>query len=182
MKIFSGSFSTALRRQAEQRLQHVVGSFQAPAARVSLASYLPCGWFANRFFQTSRLPGTCGRPFGLDPQTRGQQHHVRIGAEHRPRRTGTGHLAADRQVEALHARGLGQIIVHRTVDARQRIEVAGQPAIVLGDQLLEERGALVRRRAQPDPPRPPRSAAPPGTTALPSRISNMPPKKSSTCA
>ncbi len=83
----------------------------------------------------------------IDPQAGGQQHHIGVGAEDRTGRTRAGHLSADRRIEALHARGLGQVCLHRTVDARQRIEVAGQPAIVPCGQLFQKHGALVGRRA-----------------------------------
>ncbi len=52
-----------------------------------------------------------------------------------------------RGVEALHAGGFGEVILHRAVDARQGVVEAGQPAIVLTDQLVEELGALIRRSA-----------------------------------
>ena len=104
MKIFSGSFSTALRHSAKSASSTSSGSFQVVARRVSLPSYLPCGWLTKRFFQTSRLPGMCGLPFGVDAQPRGQQHHVGVRAEHRARRTGSGDASADRGVETLHAR------------------------------------------------------------------------------
>ena len=51
----------------------------------------------------------------IQAQPRGQQHHVGVGAEHRARRAGTGHFAADGSVEALQALRFGEIILHRAV-------------------------------------------------------------------
>ena len=107
----------------------------------------------NRFFQTSRPPGRCGLPFGIQAQPRGQQQHVGVGAEHRTRRTGAGDLAANRRVEALHALRLGQVILDRTVDARQRIVVAGQPAVVAAPSASRRTAApLSGRRRRPARP------------------------------
>jgi len=88
MKILSGSFSTDLRHSAKKGLQYVVRLFQPAAERVEFAVV-----FALRVTHEQVLPdlqaaGDVGLSAGLDLQPRGQQHHIRIGAEHRPRRSG----------------------------------------------------------------------------------------------
>ena len=93
------------------------------------------------------LPGMHGLPLGVDAQPRGEQHHVGVGAEDRARGPGAGDTAAHRRVKALHADGIGEVFLDRTVDARQGVVEAGQPAVVLDQQLLEERRALIGRSA-----------------------------------
>ena len=66
--------------------------------------------------------------------------------------TGTGDAAAHGGVEALHAHRIGEVILHRALDAGQGVVEAGQPAIVLGHELVEERGALIGRGAGQLPP------------------------------
>src|ERR1035438_6485783 len=79
----------------------------------------------------------------IKAQPRSEQHHVGIGAENRARRAGAGNLATDGLIEALQTVGISEIIQHRSVggiirDSLEGIEVAGQPAVVLGDQTFEE--------------------------------------------
>ena len=144
MKIFSGSLSTGLRHSANNASTTSSGSFQLAAARLSFASYLPLGFLMNSSFQTSMSPGMWTLPVGIDVQPRGQQHHLRVGPENGTRRTGRGYAAANRGIKTLHARRIGQVVLDRTVDARQCIVQARQPAVVLHHQLLEELRALVR--------------------------------------
>ena len=182
MKIFSGSFSTALRQRANSASSTSSGSFQVVAELGQLAVVLALRMVDEEVLPDFQAAGDVRLAVGIQAQPRGEQHHVGVGAEHRPRRTGTGDAAAHGGVEALHARRIGEVLLHRAVDAGQRVVEAGQPAIVLGHQLVEERGALIGRSAGQLGPGRRRRAGRPGTTALPSRISNMPPKKSSTCA
>ena len=147
MKIFSGSFSTALRHRAKRASSTSSGSFQVVARRVSLPSYLPCGWLDEQVLPHVQAAGDVRLAIGIQAQARGEQHHVGVRPEDRAGRTGAGDAAAHGGVEALHAGGLGEVLRDRAVNARQGVVEAGQPAIVLADELVEELGALVRRSA-----------------------------------
>ena len=166
MKIFSGSFSTALRQSAKSASRTSSGSFQVVARRGQLAVVLALRMIDEQVLPDIQAAGDVRLAVGVDAQPRGEQHHVGVGAEDRTRRTGTGDAAAHRGVEALHARGVGQVILHRTLNARQGVVEAGEPAIVLGHQLVEERGALVGRCAGKFGPRRPRTRWPPGHHGL----------------
>src|SRR5262249_46130969 len=65
------------------------------------------------------------------------------GPEYRACGTRACDAAADSRVEALHTRGFGKVILHRTLYAGERIVETGEPAIVLGYEFVEEGGALI---------------------------------------
>src|SRR5258708_5653769 len=108
-------------------------------------------------FHTTRQAGTS---VCIQTEARGEQHHVGVGAKHRPGGTGTRDLAPDRGIESLHPFRLGEIRLHGTVDAHQRIEEAGYPAVILGNQALKKLGAFVRGDSDEFAPRFLRSRAP----------------------
>src|SRR5581483_10851428 len=95
-------------------------------------------------FQTA---GNRGVSVRVEAETRGQQQHVAVSAKYRSSRSRAGYSAADRRVKTLQARRLRQIILHRSTDAQQRVEIAGQPAIVFSDEMVEERRSILRAGA-----------------------------------
>ena len=133
--------------EREEGFQHVVRLFPTGGQFGQLAVVLALRMVQEEVAPHFQAAGNVGLAVGVHAQARGEQHHVGVGAEHRAGGTGTGDAAADRGVEALHAHGVGQVILHRTLYAGERVEEAGEPAIVLGHQLVEERGALIGRGA-----------------------------------
>ena len=77
----------------------------------------------------------------IEAQAGGEQHHIGVAAEDGARGAGAGDLAANGVVETLHALGVGEVILDGTVDAGEGVVIAGEPTVVLGDQLFEESGA-----------------------------------------
>ena len=75
---------------------------------------------------------------GVQPEPRGEQHHVGVGAKHRPRRSRAGDAAAHGGIEALQARGIHQVVANRSVKAGHCVEQAGQPAVIPRDEPLEK--------------------------------------------
>ena len=133
--------------EGEEGFQHVVGLFPAGGQFGELAVVLALRMVQEEVAPHFEAAGNVGLAVGVHAQARGEQHHVGVGAEDGAGRTGTGDAAADGGVEALHARGVGEVILDRTLYAGERVVEAGEPAIVLGHQLVEERGALVGRGA-----------------------------------
>ena len=121
-----------------------------------------------------------GTAIRIEPQAGGEQQHVGVGAEHRASRPGTGYFAADSLVETFHALGLGEVILDGAIgrvvgDAGKGVEIAGQPAIVLGNQAFEKRTGLIGRNTDQVGPGFFRARAARHNRALPLRIWNMPP-------
>ena len=83
-------------------------------------------------------------PVRLKPQTSGQQHHVRVGAEHRAGRAGASDSSADRAIKTLQAILLSEVIADGTVHAAERIEITRGPSVVFHHQLLNKGRALLR--------------------------------------
>ena len=133
--------------EGEERFEHVVGLFPAGGQLGEFAVVLALGMIEEEVAPDFQAAGDVGLAVGVHAQARGEQHHVGIGAEDRAGRAGTGDAAADRGIEALHARRVGQVILGRSLYTGESVVQAGEPAIVLGHQLVEERGALVGRSA-----------------------------------
>src|SRR5712692_5145542 len=83
----------------------------------------------------------------LDLEPVGEEHHVGVGPKHRTRRPRAGDAAPDGGVEALHARGLGQIFLGRAIYAGEGVIETRHPAVVLAKQLVKEQAAIVRGSA-----------------------------------
>ena len=60
---------------------------------------------------------------------------------------GRGDAPANGGVEALHADGIGEVVLHRAVNAGKSVVEAGEPAVVLRHQFVEELSALIGRGA-----------------------------------
>ena len=133
--------------EGEEGFQHVVRLFPGGGQLGELAVVLALRMVEEEVAPHFEAAGNVRLAVGVHAQARGEQHHVGVGAEDGAGGTGTGDAAADRGVEALHAHGVGEVILHRTLYAGERVEEAGEPAIVLGHQLVEERGALIGRDA-----------------------------------
>ena len=83
----------------------------------------------------------------IQTKARGEQHHISVAAKHWTRGAGTGDASANGAIETLHAFGVGEVILHRAVDAGHGIEITGEPAVVLGDEFLNKPCACGRRSA-----------------------------------
>src|SRR5689334_18703624 len=83
-------------------------------------------------------------PVRIEINPRCEQEHVCVRAEHGTRGARTCNLASNRLVEALQTLRLREVILQRAVNARQRVEIARQPAILVRHQPLEELCSLVR--------------------------------------
>ena len=94
MKIFSG-----FTRKTEQRFHHVVGVFPLRRGARKLGVVLAFRMLGEQALPDFQASRKMRLPVGVQTQTRGQQQHVGIGAEHRTRRTRAGHFAANRRVE-----------------------------------------------------------------------------------
>ena len=90
------------------------------------------------------IAGHMGLAVGIQVQTRGEQHHVGVGAKDGPRRSGTGDAPAHRGVKALHPLGLEQVLLYGAIDACHGVIEAGEPTVVFGHQLVEEIGSAIR--------------------------------------
>ena len=174
MKILSGSFSTVLRHRPNSASSTSSASFQLRRGARQLGVVLALRMIDEQILPDVEAAGQVRLAVRIQAQPRGQQQHVGIGAEHRTRRAGTGDAAANGRVEALQPLRIGEVILHRTVDARQRVVIAGQPAVVAGPAVFRRTPRPCRGLAPARSPQAFSARAPPGTTALPSRISNMP--------
>ena len=127
-----------LAAQGEQRFEHVVGVLPAGGGLGQLAVVLSV-WVGNKKVSPDfDAAGNHQAAARIRAQARGEQHHVGVRPEDRACRSRAGDPAAHCHVEALHAGGIGEVLLHRTVDASQRVEQTGHPAIILGNQLVEE--------------------------------------------
>src|SRR5215831_18186440 len=82
---------------------------------------------------------------GLELKASGEQHHVGVRSEHRTCWPRGCYSAADSHVEPLHARRLGKVVLRRAIHPREGVKKACHPAVILADQLLEKRPALIGR-------------------------------------
>ncbi len=132
----------------EERLQDVIRLLPGGGQAGEFAIVFPLWMVDEQVFPDFQIAGDMGLAVGIQPQPGGEQHHVRVGTEHRPGWTRGSNAAAHGGVEALHAHGIGQILLHGPVDAGQGVVQAGEPAIVLRHEFVEELGAFIGRGAR----------------------------------
>ena len=127
-----------LAAKREESLDEVVGLFPGGRQAGQLAVVFGLGIIGEETLPNFQVAGDMGLTVGIQMQPRSEQHHIGIGPKDGPRRSGTGDSPTHRAVKALQALGLEQVVLQRAVDARDGIVKAGQPAIVFGQQLIEE--------------------------------------------
>ncbi len=180
MKIFSGSLSTGLRHRRKQRLDHVVRVLPVRRGLAQLGIVLAFGILLEQ--RPSRLPD---RP----ECARGRRRRCAAAwsAASFPRSTGTRGAPGPawspgraRRHRTLQPRGFGEIILAPAPECAPAHRTGWPASRRPSSSAFRRTRRLCRAKRPPDPPRPPLTLAPPGTIALPWRISKLPPKKSST--
>src|SRR5262245_24335927 len=78
----------------------------------------------------------------VETQARGKEQEICIGAEHGPGGTGAGDFAADSAIKTFHAIRLREVFLRCAANTAQRVEIARQPAIILGVELVKECGRV----------------------------------------
>ena len=97
--------------QGEKRLDDVVGLLPGGGETGQFAVVLALGMISEEVLPYIEIAGHMGLAVGIQVQTRGEQHHVGVGAKDGPRRSGTGDAPAHRGVKALHPLGLEQVLL-----------------------------------------------------------------------
>ena len=136
-----------LAAEAEQGFQNIVGILPRRCGTGELGVEFPLRMIGEQVLPDIDIAGQMDLAVRVDPQAGGQQQHICVRAEYRPRRTRTGHLAANRPVKTLQAVGIGQVVFSGSVDTGQSIEVTGEPTIVVRQKAFKKLRAFVRTRA-----------------------------------
>ena len=170
-----------LAAEREERFEDVIRLFPGGREARQLTIVFSLGMVDEQIPPNLQAAGDMRLAIGVQAQPRGQQHHVRIGAETGRAGPGVVMRAADRGVEAFHAHRVRQVVLNRAMNAGQGVVETGQPAIVAGHELVKKSTPL-SGEAPASSVQAATECWPPGTTALPPRISNIPPKKSRTWA
>jgi hypothetical protein len=89
-----------LAAEREERLQDIVRFFPGGGQTREFAVVFALRMIGEKGLPHIQVAGNVRLAVGIQAQPRGEQHHVGVGAENRPRRSGAGDAPSHRGVEA----------------------------------------------------------------------------------